>query len=197
MSRRGHALETLGRDDLVDVEEGVLLQADVDEGRLHPGQHVGDLAQVDVADDAALGSFDVEFDEFPVLEQGDPGLVAIVRDEHLADWFGHYGHSRHTGRAQTPSSVSIRVSVRVVCETAASSDAVRSASRMSSSGRRDPSGPMRTVSSTLHPSSPILDTHLFREAARQIENLVLALVLNAQRPRTDHAIQRRPHVLCR
>ena len=76
MSRRGSALEALGSDDLVDVEEGVLLQADVDEGRLHAGQHVGHLAEVDVADDAALGPLDVEFDEFAVLEHRDTRLVA-------------------------------------------------------------------------------------------------------------------------
>ena len=85
----GQVLEALGRDDLVDVEERVLLEADVDERRLHPGQDVRDLAQVDVADDAALGAFDVELDELAVLEQGDARLVRVVRDEHLAVHAGH------------------------------------------------------------------------------------------------------------
>ncbi len=39
--------------DLVDVQEAVLVEADVDEGRLEPGQDVVDLALVDVADDRA------------------------------------------------------------------------------------------------------------------------------------------------
>ena len=42
------ALE-LGADDLVDVQEAVLLEADVDERGLHPGQDVVDDALVDVA----------------------------------------------------------------------------------------------------------------------------------------------------
>ena len=39
--------------DLIDVQEAVLLEADVDEGRLEAGQDVVDLALVDVADDRA------------------------------------------------------------------------------------------------------------------------------------------------
>ena len=54
------ALE-LGRDDLVDVEEAVLLEADVDERGLHAGQHVVDDALVDVAGDrAAVGALEVD-----------------------------------------------------------------------------------------------------------------------------------------
>ena len=40
--------------DLIDVQEAVLLEADVDERGLEAGQHVVDLALVDVADDRAL-----------------------------------------------------------------------------------------------------------------------------------------------
>ena len=40
--------------DLVDVQEAVLLQADVDERRLQPGEDVVDPALVDVADDRAV-----------------------------------------------------------------------------------------------------------------------------------------------
>ena len=47
------ALE-LGDDDLVDVEEAVLLEPDLDERGLHPGQDVVDGAEVDVAGDRAL-----------------------------------------------------------------------------------------------------------------------------------------------
>ena len=41
-----------GEEHVPGVEEGVLLQADVHEGRLHARQHVLDLAQVDVAHQA-------------------------------------------------------------------------------------------------------------------------------------------------
>jgi hypothetical protein len=48
--------------DVGHVQEGRALQADVDEGRLHAGQHARDLAQVDVADQPALQrAFDVQF----------------------------------------------------------------------------------------------------------------------------------------
>ena len=54
------ALE-LGRDDLVDVEEAVLLEADLDERGLHAGQDVVDRAEIDVAGDrAALGPLEVD-----------------------------------------------------------------------------------------------------------------------------------------
>ena len=82
-------LESLGGNDLIDVEEGVLLQADVHERGLHPRQHVGDFAQVDVADDAAFGALDIEFDQAAILEHRDAGLVGVVRDEHLAVWSRH------------------------------------------------------------------------------------------------------------
>src|SRR5439155_6464593 len=42
-----------GLHDLIDVQKAVLLQADVDERRLQAGQHVVDLALVDVSDDRA------------------------------------------------------------------------------------------------------------------------------------------------
>jgi hypothetical protein len=49
------------RDDLVDVEEAVALEADVDERGLHPGEDVVDDALVDVADDRSRAlAFDVK-----------------------------------------------------------------------------------------------------------------------------------------
>ncbi len=54
-------LFSVGQDDLVDVEEAVALEADVDEGGLHAGQDVVDLALVDVADDRTpAAALDVE-----------------------------------------------------------------------------------------------------------------------------------------
>ena len=79
----------LRRDDLVDVEEGVLLQSDVDERRLHPREDVSDLAEVDVADHATLRTLDVQLNQATVLKDRHTGLVRIVRDEHLASDLSH------------------------------------------------------------------------------------------------------------
>ena len=59
-----------GQHDLVDVQEAVLLQADVDERGLQAGQDVVDLALVDVADDRApAAALDVELSD-PVAGSG-------------------------------------------------------------------------------------------------------------------------------
>ena len=58
-------LLAVGQDDLVDVQEAVALEADIDEGGLHAGQDVVDLALVDVADDRApAAALDVELGDF-------------------------------------------------------------------------------------------------------------------------------------
>ena len=77
----GEALELLdGVDDLSDVEEGVALEADVDEGRLHAGQDLRDPPLVDVADDAALIlALDEDLDDLVVLENGDARIVRARR----------------------------------------------------------------------------------------------------------------------
>ena len=81
---RRFALE-LGADDLVDVEEAVLLEADLDERRLHPGQDVVDDAEVDVPGDrAALGPLEVDLGDAVVLEDRDALLADVDRDEELA-----------------------------------------------------------------------------------------------------------------
>ena len=78
------ALE-LGRDDLVDVEEAVLLEADLDERGLHAREDVVDGALVDVARDrAALGPLEVDLGDLVVLEDGDALLADVDRDEQLA-----------------------------------------------------------------------------------------------------------------
>ena len=78
------ALE-LGADDLVDVEEAVLLEADLDERGLHARQDVVDGAEVDVAGDrAVLGPLEVDLGDEVVLEDGDALLARVDRDEQLA-----------------------------------------------------------------------------------------------------------------
>ena len=75
----------LRADDLVDVEEAVLLEADLDERGLHAGQDVVDAAEVDVARDrAALGPLEVDLGDLRVLEDGDAALADVDGDEQLA-----------------------------------------------------------------------------------------------------------------
>src|SRR5690606_26573693 len=57
------------------MDEGRALQADVDERRLHAGQHPHHLALVDIADDAAaLGTLDVDFLQHTVFHHRHPRL---------------------------------------------------------------------------------------------------------------------------
>ena len=81
---RPAALE-LGADDLVDEQEAVLLEADLDERRLHPRQDVVDDALVDVAGDRpAFGPLEIDLGDASVLEDGDALLGDVHRDEQLA-----------------------------------------------------------------------------------------------------------------
>ncbi len=94
------ALE-LGDDDLVDVEEAVLLEADVDERGLHPRQDVVDDALVDVAGDrAATGPLEVDLDSLVVLEHGHALLADVDRDQASA----FAGPAATTGAVSRPSS---------------------------------------------------------------------------------------------
>ena len=73
-------------DDVADVEEGGLVQADVDEGRLHAREHPDHAALVDVADDAlVLLTLEIELGDVAVLDERDAGLAAgRVDDEDAA-----------------------------------------------------------------------------------------------------------------
>ena len=68
----------LGPDDLVDVEESVLLEADLDERCLHPRKDVVDDPEVDVPGDRpALGALEVHLGDTVVLEDRDPLLADV------------------------------------------------------------------------------------------------------------------------
>jgi hypothetical protein len=70
--------------DVGDMEEGGALQADLDEGRLHAGQHPHHAAEIDVADDAAaVGALDVQFLHRALLQQGDAGFLRREVDQEL------------------------------------------------------------------------------------------------------------------
>src|SRR5215211_3692249 len=90
-----------GKDDVVRVEEAVLVEPDVDEGRLEAGQDVVDLALVDISDDRAVAlALYVELGNAPVVrlllllslssggaalrfEDRDSGFASVHRDEQL------------------------------------------------------------------------------------------------------------------
>ena len=79
----------VGEDDVAAVEHAVLGRADVDERGFHPGQHVLDAAEIDVAVDRRRvvgGQRDVVLDERAALEHADVGhaVVALVHDHQVA-----------------------------------------------------------------------------------------------------------------
>ena len=62
--------------DICHVQESGPLQADIDEGRLHPRKDAADRALVDVADQTALlGALDVDLLQQAVLDDGHPRLA--------------------------------------------------------------------------------------------------------------------------
>ena len=76
------ALLALRRHDVVDVEEAVLLEAEVDEGRIDAVEHALDLALVDVAEvRLLLRALDVDLGQAAVLDQRHAQLATVVRDE--------------------------------------------------------------------------------------------------------------------
>jgi hypothetical protein len=67
-----------------DVQEGRALQADVDEGRLHAGQHAHDLAEVDVADQAPFQrALDVQLLHRAVFNYSHPRLLRGPVDQDV------------------------------------------------------------------------------------------------------------------
>ena len=66
------------------VQEGRALQPDVDEGRLHARQHARHLAQVDVADQAALQrTLDVQLLHRAAFDHRHPGFLGRPVDENI------------------------------------------------------------------------------------------------------------------
>ena len=87
--RAALAVVQLGQDDLGDVEEAVLGEPDVDEGRLHAGQDGVDPSLVDVADDrAAAAPLDVRLRELAAFDDRDPHFLRVGADQHALD-MGH------------------------------------------------------------------------------------------------------------
>jgi len=83
------AVVQLGEDDLGDVEEAVLGQADVDEGRFHAREDGVDPSLVDVADDRSAASpLDVRLRKLAAFDDRDPHLLRVRADQHALD-VGH------------------------------------------------------------------------------------------------------------
>src|SRR5262249_12645878 len=81
------------------IEEGVALQTDVDEGRLHPRQNLRHLPFIDVADYALRTMpFDVVLDEFVILEYGEFGFLCSRGNDQL---FLHRRSCAEPGRMKT------------------------------------------------------------------------------------------------
>src|SRR6185312_1415742 len=79
---------------LTGVEHAVAAAADVDERRLHRGQHVLHDAQVDVADQGGGGRRgDEVFDDDAVLEHGDLGVAAAGVRRFGADLVADHHHA--------------------------------------------------------------------------------------------------------
>ncbi len=70
--------------DVGDVQKRGALQADLDEGRLHAGQHARNAADIDVADQPARGgALDVQLLHDALLEHGHAGFLRRDVDEYF------------------------------------------------------------------------------------------------------------------
>jgi hypothetical protein len=97
--------------DVGDVQVRALLEADVDECGLHPGEHPFDTAFIDVAGDPSFAlAFDVELAEEPIFNEGYAGLRAVGVDHQEAMRHGHAlgGDGKITG-SDVPPDVNVRV----------------------------------------------------------------------------------------
>jgi len=92
--------------DVSDVQERRALQANVDERRLHAGQHAHDLAEIDVADPPARQrALDVKLLHRALLHECDP---RFLRREVDQDFFVHGGIQKATRAARSNAAVSKR-----------------------------------------------------------------------------------------
>ena len=89
---RVEAVELLERrDDVRDVEEAVAFETEVNERRLHAGQHFRYPALVQIANDTARAlALDEDFGDLIFLENRDPCFVGARGDDHLL------GHARNS-----------------------------------------------------------------------------------------------------
>ena len=86
-----------GRDDVLDVEKGIAVQADRHERGLHPRQHAVHAPEIDVADEALPAPPLVkDLDDAAVLGEGDPRLRWRRVDEEL------FPHALANRRYSTP-----------------------------------------------------------------------------------------------
>ena len=79
------------------MQKAGALEPDVDESRLHTGQHSGHLAQINVADQAPLQRpLDMQFLHGALLDHGHAGLLRSPVDQYVLrhGWIGELGNTR-------------------------------------------------------------------------------------------------------
>jgi len=70
--------------DIGHMQEGSTLQADIDEGGLHAGQHARDLAQIDVADESPLQrALHVQLLHGTILDNRHPRFLRRPVDQNI------------------------------------------------------------------------------------------------------------------
>ncbi len=73
-------------DEIGNVEEGVLFEPDVDEGRLHPGENLGHPPLVGIGEDAPVAvPFNIEFGQLVVFQDGDSRFQSGAGNDHVLD----------------------------------------------------------------------------------------------------------------
>ncbi len=73
-----------GLPEVGNVQERGAFEADVDEGRLHAGQHPGDDADVDVPDQTARGfAIEMQFLQHSLVHDGDPEFLRSRVDQDI------------------------------------------------------------------------------------------------------------------
>ena len=94
--------------DLARVEHRVAAATDVDEGRLHAGEHVLHAAEVDVAHHRTAGApIDIVLDQHAVFEHRDLGApVLLPHDHHPVDVLTP-GEELGFGEDRSPASASV------------------------------------------------------------------------------------------
>jgi len=113
-------LEVVGADQVFDVKEGGSLFTDVDEGRLHAGEHPAHFAEDDVAERAAVAvALDVKLGDDAVFDQRDSCLADVDVDNKGI--FGHFEGPAKKSRAGLlrlgrPTDLALLVPLRLLSE---------------------------------------------------------------------------------
>ena len=97
--------EIIRTDEIFDVEERGALLANVDEGRLHSGEHTAHFPEVDVPKGAAVGqALDVELGDDSVFNEGDSHFANVdVDDEQISAHFAQFSARARRAMGRAPA----------------------------------------------------------------------------------------------